>query len=268
MFPAQLAFFHAAVQRVAALDEESGMNPLSARKREQSGLYRIFGAADGAYGAGVTQLIDTGDWDKREDLGKAYLAASRTAYSGEGAGVDAGEDFAGRVAQADCFVHVQDHRETDLLASLDFAAHEGGFAAAAASLGNGKAAIYHSDSGEPEAPRVRTLKEECARVLHGRALSPRWLEGQMRHGFRGAAEVAATVDSAFAFAATADTVTSEGLEYLYDAYLGDPAVAKLLARENGAALAAIQSRFKEAIARSLWHPRRNDLSALEGVPPL
>jgi cobaltochelatase CobN len=260
-------FFHAAVQRVAALDEEHGMNPLSARK-QQPALYRIFGAADGAYGAGVTQHVDNGDWKTREDLGEAYLAASSAAYYGEGAGVAAAEAFAGRVAQADCFVHVQDHRETDVLASLDFAAHEGGFAAAAASLGNGKAETYHSDSGDPEAPRVRTLKEECARVLHGRALSPRWLEGQMRHGFRGAAEVAATVDSAFAFAAAADAVTSEGLEHLYDAYLGDPAVASFLARENGAALAAIQSRFKEAIARSLWQPRRNDLSALEGVPLL
>ncbi len=201
-------------------------------------------------------------------MGEAYLAASSTAYSGEGAGIEAGEAFAGQVRQADGFVHVQDHRETDILASLDFAAHEGGFAAAAAALGNDTVEIYHSDSGDPDAPRVRTLKEEGARVLHGRALSSRWLEGQMRHGFRGGAEIAATVDTAFAFAATADAISSEGLEHLYDAYLGDPAVASFLARENGAALTAIQSRFKEAIARSLWKPRRNDLSALEAVPPL
>ena len=86
----------------------------------------------------------------------------------------------------------------------------------------------------------------------------------MRHGFRGAAEIAGTVDSAFAFAATSDAIGSAELEHLYEAYLADPAVASFLKRENGAALEAIRSRFKEAIARSLWRPRRNDLSALEG----
>ena len=170
-----------------------------------------------------------------------------------------------RVKAAEGFVHVQDHRETDILSSLDFAAHEGGFAAAALALGNRQAPRSIMPMRRlPEAPRVRSLEEEASRVLHGRALSGRWLEGQMRHGFRGAAEIASTVDSAFAFAATAGAINSEGLEHLYEAYLGDPTVASFLARENGAALEAIQSRFKEAIARSLWKPRRNDLSGLDG----
>ena len=89
----------------------------------------------------------------------------------------------------------------------------------------------------------------------------------MRHGFAGAAQIASTVDSAYALAATAGAVSSEGFEHLYEAYLGDPAVANFLVRANGAALAAIQSRFKEAIARSIWKPRRNDLSGLEGGTP-
>ncbi len=261
MFPAQLAFFHAAVQRVAARDEPAGENPL---RRQQGEIYRIFGATDGAYGTGVSQRIDAGDWKTRGDLAESYLAASSTAYTGESEGLAARAEFEHRVKAAQGFVHVQDHRETDVLSSLDFAAHEGGFAAAAFALGNGKASVYHADAAAPEAPRVRSLAGEAARVLHGRALSGRWLEGQMRHGFRGAAEMANTVDSAFAFAATAGAIGSEGLEHLYDAYLGDPTIASFLARENGAALEAMQSRFKEAIARSLWKPRRNDLSGLEG----
>jgi cobaltochelatase CobN len=264
MFPTQLAMFHSAVQRVAALREPAAENPL---KRRQGELYRIFGAANGAYGAGVSQLIDTGDWTSRETLGESYLDHSSTAYTGEGEGVSAREAFEEQVIAAEGFVHVQDHRETDILSSLDFAAHVGGFAAAASALGNSNAAIYHADAATPERPRVRTLREETARVLHGRALSGRWLEGQMRHGFRGAAEIASTVDSAFAFAATAGAVESEDLEHLYDAYLGDPAVAGFLARENEAALAAIRGRFNEAIERSLWKPRRNDLAALDGVRP-
>ncbi len=261
MFPALLAFFHAAVQRVAALNEPQNDNPLARRGRRE--IYRIFGAAGGAYGAGVSARIDAGDWQTRSDLAEAYLAASATAYAGEGEGVPARSDFEACVRAADGFVHIQDHRETDILSSLDFAAHEGGFAAAASALGNAGAALYHADSGEPESPRVRTLSEEAARVLHGRALSGRWLEGQMRHSFAGAAGMAATVDSAYALAATSGAISSEGIEQLYEAYLGDPAVAAFLAAENGAALAAMQNRFRDAIARSLWTPRRNDLSGLD-----
>jgi cobaltochelatase CobN len=264
MFPAQLAFFHAAVQRVAALEEDSASNPL---RRHQGEIYRIFGAADGAYGAGVTEHIGTGNWQTRDDLAETYLAASGTAYTGGGKGVAARGAFERQVKEASGFVHVQDHRETDILSGLDFAAHEGGFAAAASALDNAGAAIYHADAAKPKAPRVRTLHEETARVLHGRALSSRWLEGQMRHGFAGATEIASTVDSAYALAATAGAISSEGFEHLYEAYLGDPTVAGFLARENGAALTAIQSRFREAIARSLWRPRRNDLSGLEGGAP-
>jgi cobaltochelatase CobN len=275
MFPAQLAFFHTAVQRVAARDEPPGENPLrrqqgelrsSSAKRGSAAneLYRIFGAADGAYGAGVSQRIDAGDWQTPADLAESYLAASSTAYTGESDGVAARTAFEQRVKAAEGFVHVQDHREIDVLSSLDFPAHEGGFAAAALALGNPRAKFYHADAAAPQAPRVRSLEEEAARVLHGRALSGKWIEGQMRHGFRGAAEIAGTADAAFAFAATSGAIGSEGLEHLYEAYLGDPTVASFLARENGAALAALQSRFKEAIARSLWKPRRNDLSGLEG----
>jgi cobaltochelatase CobN len=261
MFPAQLAFFHAAVQRVAALEEDAASNPL---RRQKGEIYRIFGAADGAYGAGVGERIEAGDWQSPGDLAASYLAASGTAYTGEGKGVAARGAFERQVKEAAGFVHVQDHRETDILSSLDFAAHEGGFAAAAAALGNADAAIYHADAGDPDTPRVRTLREETARVLHGRALSSRWLAGQMRHGFAGAAEIASTVDSAYALAAAAGAVSSADFEHIYEAYLGDPTVAGFLARENGAALTAIQSRFKEAIARSLWRPLRNDLGGLEG----
>ncbi|MGA7326264.1 MAG: cobaltochelatase subunit CobN, partial [Rhodomicrobium sp.] len=265
MFPAQLSFFHAAVRRVAALDEPAESNPLCRRKGE---LYRIFGADNGAYGTSIAQRINTGEWTASSDLGETYLAASGTAYTGDGEGFPAHRHFERQVRLADGFVHIQDHRETDILSHLDFAAHEGGFAAAASALGNKQARVYHADASVPETPRVRTLQEEASRVLHGRALSGRWLQGQMRHGFAGAGQIATTVDSAFAFAATSGAISSDDLEHLYEAYLGDPSVASFIARENGAALEAIQKRFKEAIARSLWKPRRNDLSALEGEPAL
>lgn len=262
MFGAQLALFDSAVALVANLEEDASDNPLRAALSSEVKLDRIFGPAGGSFGAGVMQHIDRGDWSEQGDLGRSYLESSQAAYRGDGL-ESSGESFERRVKSADAFVHVQDHSEIDLLTGGDFAAHEGGFAAAAAALGNDRVALYHGDTATPDAPRVRTLQEECARVIHGRAANMRWIEGQMRHGFRGGAEMAQSVDAAFAFAATARAVDNCGFERLYEAYLGDPAVAAFLARENPDAIAAMRRRFEEAIARGLWQPRRNDLDELQ-----
>lgn len=266
IFGAQLVLFDSAVALVAGLAEDRTDNPLSAAHRDGVRLDRIFGPADGSYGAGVRQHIDRGDWSKREELGDAYLQSSAQSYRDESGGRHAAGEFKDRVAAADAFVHVQDHSEIDLLTGGDFAAHEGGFAAAAAAVGNSGVALYHGDTAEPAKPRVRTLQEECARVIHGRAANTRWIEGQMRHGFRGAAEMAQSVDAAFAFAATAAAVDNGGFERLYNAYLGDPAVAAFIERENPAAMEAMRRRFAEAISRGLWQPRRNDVNAGPSKP--
>ncbi|RUO99660.1 cobaltochelatase subunit CobN [Hyphomicrobium sp.] len=265
MFGAQLSLFNSAVALVAELPEDETDNPLRAAWAREMQLDRIFGPAGGSFGAGVMQHIDRGDWQDRSTLGHAYLESSQAAY-GEGGERVASESFSKRVKAADAFVHVQDHGEIDLLTGGDFAAHEGGFAAAAAALGNDGVALYHGDTANPESPRVRTLQEECARVIHGRAANTRWIEGQMRHGFRGGAEMAQSVDAAFAFAASARAVDTGGFERLYEAYLGDPVVAAFLDRENPEAMAAMRRRFEEAIMRGLWQPRRNDLQRLNAQP--
>ncbi|MBS0232689.1 MAG: cobaltochelatase subunit CobN [Proteobacteria bacterium] len=262
MFGAQLALFDSAVALVAGLSEDDADNPLRAAVKSEGRLDRIFGPAGGSFGAGVMQHIDRGDWTERADLGRSYIESSQEAYRSERISSTAA-NFENRVKTADAFVHVQDHTEIDLLTGGDFAAHEGGFAAAAAALGNDRVALYHGDTATPENPRVRTLQEECARVIHGRAANTRWIEGQMRHGFRGGAEIAQSVDAAFAFAATARAVDNGGFERLYEAYLGDPVVAAFLERENPAAIEAMRRRFEEAIARGLWQPRRNDIEAID-----
>ncbi len=258
LFATQLTLFESAVKLIAGLKEDNTDNPLAGRA--DVALDRIFGPAEGTFGAGVMPHIDRGDWTSQDGLGRSYLAASSQAYRG-GTSAHAAAAFETCVRDADAFVHIQDHREIDLLTGGDFAAHEGGFAAAAHASGNTRVTLYHGDTGAPENPRIRTLDEECARIVHGRASSPRWIAGQMRHGFRGAAEMASTVDAAFAFAATARAVDSGGFERLYAAYLGDPAVAAFVERENPAALDAMRRRFDDAVARGLWQPRRNDVFA-------
>ena len=263
VFPMQLGLFRAAVERVARLDETPEDNPLAAsRHADAEAADRIFGAAPGAYGAGVTDAIDSGQWQSADELGKTYLDATPTAYRDGTDSVHIPGGFAGLLAGADAFVHVHDHKEADILSAADYAAHQGGAQAAARSLGHASLAGYHIDTSAPETPKARTLTEEAARVVHGRASSPRWIAGQMRHGFRGAAEIASTVDNAFAFAATSGAVTSTHFDRLYEAYLGDPAVAAFVADANPAAGAAMRRRFDEAMRRGLWRPRSNSAAML------
>jgi cobaltochelatase CobN len=261
-FPEQIALFDAAVRALAARDEAEEWNPLAAAaRREPYALARVFGAAPGDYGAGVIPLLDRGAWAHSADLGAAYLAASGFAYGTEREGEAAPDAFAARVAAADAFVHAQDHRETDLLDGSEAAAHEGGFAAAAASLG-ATPALYHADTSRPEAPSVRSVVQEVARVVRGRAANPRWIETMMAHNYRGAAEIARALDGLYGFAATLPERLDAQFDLLFGATLADPAVERFLREANPEAHAAMRARFADALARGLWRTRRNDVAEL------
>jgi cobaltochelatase CobN len=266
-FEAQIALFDEAVRAVAGRDEPDDWNPLAAATRGLTGAEfrrataRIYGAALGDYGAGVATRVERGAWEKRADLGLDYLAASATAYGKGIDGVSDRDGFAARIKAADAFLHQQDHAEIDLLDSLDYAAYEGGFAAAADRLGKAPA-LYHTDISRPDAPKVRTLVEEIARIVRGRAANPAWIEGMMRHGYRGGAEITRSVEGLFAFAATLPARLDRQFEILYDATLGDDNVDGFLRKENPAAREAMAARFDEAISRDLWRPRRNSVARL------
>ena len=276
-FPALIDLFDSAVRAVAVLDESDTTNPLAARVRADAASmiaagadpalalrragFRVFGSKPGAYGAGLQALIDEKGWDGPDDLARAYLAWGGYAYGAGAEGAAERDLFAARLTGVEAVVQNQDNREHDLLDSDDYYQFEGGMAAAVRSLAGRAPVVYHPDHALAERPRIRTLAEEIARVVRGRAVNPKWIAGVMRHGYKGAFEIAATVDYLFAFAATTDAVKDHHFEALYDAYLGDEAVRGFIADANPAALSEIRARFDEAIARGLWHPRRNDLGA-------
>ena len=149
--------------------------------------------------------------------------------------------------------------ETDVLLAQDYAAHEAGFAAAMASLGRAKPALYHLDASK-SAPRARTLPEEIARVVRARASNPAWADGMMRHGFRGAAEIAATLDHMAAFAHLAQVVPAHLFDLYHEATLGRDDLRDFLQRENPAALAAMQDTFRRLAEAGLWQTRRNSIA--------
>ena len=267
-FPGLIDLFDAAVRAVAALDEPADVNPLAARvKADQAALgdaaaARIYGSKPGAYGAGLQDLIDSGRWQSRDDLAQAYIQSSGWAYGAGGQSAAAHQALRERLGRVQAVIHNQDNREHDILDSDEYYEFEGGLAAAVTTVSGQTPAQWHGDHSRPEAPRIRTLQEEVARVVRGRVVNPTWIAGAMRHGYRGAAEMAATVEYLFAFAATTDAVQDHQFDLVAEAYLEDPAVLDFFAQHNPAALDDIKARLNEAIRRDLWHPRRNSIYGL------
>ena len=260
-FPAQIDLVASAARAVMALDEPEAENPAAARfRREGAGAeaaHRVFGSKPGAYGAGLQAMIDERLWEDGADLADAFLTWGGYAYGAGNEGVAARDAFATRLGAVDAVVQNQDNREHDLLDSDDYYQFEGGMTATVSHLRGAAPATYHNDHSRPERPVIRTLEEEIARVVRSRAANPKWLAGVMRHGYKGAFEIAATVDYLFAFAATTGAVRNHHFDLLYDAYLEDDAVRDFIAEANAPALREIAERFDEAIARGLWTPRSN-----------
>ncbi len=259
-FPTQMALVDAAARAVQAMDEPEDANPAAARFRAGQSASRVYGSKPGAYGAGLQAMIDARLWSDPAELGRAYVEWGGYAY---GAGANGGEGAADhdglreRLGQVEAIVQNQDNREHDLLDSDDYYQFEGGASAAVEMVQGARRPVYHNDHSRPERPVIRTLEDEIGRVVRSRVANPKWLAGVMRHGYKGAFEIAATVDYLFAFAATTGAVRDHHFDLVAAAVLEDDAVRDFVAEANAPALADIADRLAEAIERGLWHPRSN-----------
>ncbi len=276
-FPAQIELFAAATRAVMALDEDPTCNPARAawlRDREEMGddaaAYRIFGSPPGGYGAGLQTLIEAGIWEQRADFGRTYIEWGHYAYGGPAWGQADRSAFTRRLGALEAVVQNQDNREHDVLDSDDYYQFEGGLAAAVEAVRGDQPVIYHNDHSRPERPVIRTLEAEIARVVRARAANPKWIAGIKRHGYKGAFEMAATLDYLFAFAATTGAAKSHHFDLVYTAYIADATTRAFIAEHNPDALRDMAARFLDAAERNLWHPRSNSslahLQALLDTP--
>ncbi|MEO0780397.1 MAG: cobaltochelatase subunit CobN, partial [Pseudomonadota bacterium] len=182
-------------------------------------------------------------------------------YGGGQSGEASRQAFEQRIGSIDAVLHNQDNREHDILDSDDYYQFEGGAAAAVATLQGESLPVYHNDHSRPERPLIRTLDDEIARVVRSRVVNPKWINGIKRHGYKGAFEIAATVDYLFAFAATTGAVRDHHFDMVEAAFLEDDETRQFIEDHNQPALHEIAERLQEAIDRELWVPRSNSARA-------
>lgn len=260
-FPQLISLFDSAAQAVMALDEADDVNPAAARARQEGAGPRIYGSKPGAYGAGLQAMIDERLWKDKADLAEAYLTWGSYAYGARDEGRADRSGFETRLRQTEAIVQNQDNREHDILDSDDYYQFEGGAAAAVATLQGESLPVYHNDHSRPERPLIRTLDDEIARVVRSRVVNPKWINGIKRHGYKGAFEIAATVDYLFAFAATTGAVRDHHFDMVEAAFLEDDETRQFIEDHNQPALHEIAERLQEAIDRELWVPRSNSARA-------
>ncbi|UWR57031.1 cobaltochelatase subunit CobN [Phaeobacter inhibens] len=255
VFPGLAQMFEAAAAALAAREESAADNPYLIETP------RVFGPKPGQYGLSMNPHLDDYTDEARAAAGEAWLNASSHAIDAKGDISDARAALEARLQTTDSFVHLQDLPETDLLVASDYAAHEAGFAAAMARIGQKAPALYHMDATRPDKPQARSLGEEIARVTRARAANPDWATSMMNHGFRGAAEIAATLDHMAAFAHLAQVVQPHLFDLYFEATLGREDLVEFMSRENPDALAAMRDRFRALFDAGLWSTRRNSIMA-------
>jgi len=274
-FPNLIDLFDSAVNAVANLDEPADQNPLAAQVQKESarwqaeGLtieqaqersrYRVFGSKPSAYGAGLQGLIESQNWESEADLARAYINWSAYAYTSKSEGKSAPEAFNQRLGNMQIVLQNQDNREHDILDSDDYYQFQGGLTAAIASVSGTAPAVYFGDNSCISQPKVRKLSEEIARVYRSRVVNPKWIAGAMRHGYKGAFEMSATLDYLFAYDATTNCVSDFMYEGVAEAYIFNPAVREFVEKSNPWALRDMTERLLEANQRGMWKDVSSDM---------
>jgi cobaltochelatase CobN len=225
---------------------------------------RVFSSEPGAYGTGLLPLIDAGNWESKHDLVDVFCRWGGFAFDADGSVGEQTDLFRARLSEIEVVHQNQDNREHDILDSDDYFQFQGGLHAAVEQLRGSAPVTYHGDSSRPDRPRVRTLEEEVVRVIHSRVLNPRWIEAMRRHGYKGAFEMAATVDYLFGYGATTNLIKDIHYQEVARTLLLDPEQKKFFQRHNPAALEEATQRLLEAAERGLWEcPDQDTVAALE-----
>lgn len=280
-FPNLIRLLEEAVNIVANLEEGKKINFIrkniqenmkhlleegcSIEEGEKLSKIRVFGCPPGTYGAGVGTLIESKNWEKREDLGRAYIHWSSHAYSSEMHGKKLENIFKLRLSKTDITVKNESSIEIDMLESDDYYVYHGGLTAAINYTKGENAKSYSGNTSNPENVKMKTLEEETARIMRSRILNPKWFDGLKRHGYKGALEVSAMVDIVFGWDATAEIIENWMYEKITETYVLDEENRNWIQNNNPHALLNMTERLLEAEKRGMWNTSNQNKEMLQKI---
>ncbi len=267
-FPNLVELIDEAARMVAALDEKSEMNflrrnvlrdvaeyqkeGLSEEEAFREATFRVFGCPPGTYGAGVSELVESKNWQTQEDLGNNYIRYSSHAYGQGSYGKIRPAAYRRQLSRMDVTVKNEDSREYDMMSCTDYYNYYGGMIVAVKTVRGHLPFALMGDSSDPKRVKMRTTQEEAKHVLRARLTNPKWLEGMKRHGYKGAGDISHVMDIVLGWDATAEVVDDWMYSRIAQSYALDPAMRDWMHEVNPHALHNILDKLLEAISRGMW----------------
>jgi len=233
--------------------EERVEHGVDVAQAKEEASYRIFGDRPGAYGCGVSELIDSKNWKDQKDLSDVYVTWGSYAYSRRSYGCSVPEQFKRRLGSINVTVKNQDSREYDILDGDDWYDSHGGMINSVRVLAGKAPRSYCGDSSDPDRVKVRSTAEETCHVFRSRLLNPKWIDSMKRHGYEGAGDLSRTLDFVLGWDATVEVVEDWMYEDLAKKYVLDKKMQEWLKEVNPYALQNMVERLLECIERNLWH---------------
>ena len=276
-FPRAVELIDDAVTMVAALDEDPEDNfvrkhvlariealgaDLADKDKWREATWRVFCSEPGVYQAGVNLSVLASAWRTAADLTDVFVHWNGWAYGRGGYGVRAPRALESSLATVDVTWNKVVSDEHDLLGCCGYFGTHGGLSAAASHIKGSKVKDYYGDTREPQAPSVRDLADEVRRVVRGKLLDPKWIEGMKRHGYKGAGDISKRAGRVYGWEATTESVDDWIFDEMAKTFVLNDENRDFFERENPWALEEIARRLLEAQARGLW---KADPEVLEGL---
>ncbi len=228
----------------------------------ETAALRVFGNADGAYGANVNNLLESGNWNDEDELAETYSRRKGFAYGRSGRPLEHGALLKSVLKDVKLAYQNLDSVELGVTSVDNYFDTLGGISRAVSRAQNGKTApVYIGDQTKGEGT-VRTLEKQVALETRTRMLNPKWYEGMLKHGYEGVRQIETHVTNTMGWSATTGQVAPWVYQQLTETYMLDPAMRERLASLNPTSAAKLANRLIEAHERNYWTPDAETLDAL------
>ncbi len=264
-FPNLIELVNKAQEMISSLNEPEEYNPYSHLIKQGEATGRIYGSAPEAYGTGLQELINLGNWDKEEELAQCYLQSSKWVYKDSSEPKEDLKGLQNTLKRIEVVIHNQDNREHDLLDSDDYYQFHGGLYSAVKYLSGKTPKSYFGDNSRISRPKVHNLYKEIDKVVRSRLLNEKWIEGMKDHGYKGAFEMSASLDYLFAYDATTDSVPEWCYSSILKVWLENESTYSFLIEQNPWALRDITERLLEAFNRGMWKASTTELDKVRDL---